>query len=153
MHEETVIAREWLERGNKATSSIDAFTDYWRGFNNLYAAARNRDAERNNIRRYLGQTVQEHVAREIITVDFKALEYLLSCPVIDMRGAGRDTLPAIETFIATLAPKVKLAELFMIIYQVRCNLEHGDKSPTVDRDIALCRACAPFVAAVVDRFA
>ena len=148
-----MIAREWLERGYQAISPIDAFTDFWRGFNNLYAAARNRDIERNKIRMYLDQAVSSNDAQEILGVDDPALEYLLSRPVVDMRGTGRDTLPAIEAFVTATSPKVKLVELFMIIYQVRCNLEHGDKSPTVDRDINLCRACAPFVAAVIDRYA
>lgn len=153
MHEAKVIAREWLERGRKAASPIDAVTDYWRGFNNLYAAARSRVDERTKITTYLAHTVSDRDAQEILTVDGQALAYLLSQPVIDMRGTGRDTLPAMEAFAAATEPKAKLAELFMIIYQVRCNLEHGDKSPTVERDNDLCRASAPFVAAVVERYA
>ncbi len=148
-----MIAREWLERGRGAASPIDAVTDYWRGFNNLYAAARNRGDERTKIRTYLVNTVSSQDAQEILAVDGQALAYLLSRPVINMQGPGQDTLPAMEAFAASADSKVKLAELFMIIYQVRCNLEHGDKSPTVERDNDLCRASAPFVAAVVERYA
>ena len=149
----TMKAREWLERGRGETSSIDAMSDYWRGFNNLYAATRDRGDERNKIRNYFDQTVSSQHAQEILAVDGQALAYLLSRPVIDMRGNGRDTRPSMEAFAASADPIVKLKELFMIIYQVRCNLEHGDKSPTEDRDLALCRAAAPFVAAVVARYA
>jgi len=147
----TATAREWLERGRAATSPIDAVTDYWRGFNNLYAAARYRVDERTRIRTYLARTVSSQDAQEILAVDGQAIAYLLSQPVIDMRGTGLNTLPAMEAFAASTDSKEKLAELFMIIYQVRCNLEHGDKSPTLERDVDLCRASAPFVAAVVKR--
>ena len=153
MHNATVKAREWLERGHGATSPIDALTDYWRGFNNLYATKRVKGDERNKIRNYLDQTVSSQQAREILAVDDQALAYLLSRPVIDMRGNGRDTRRSMEAFTSSVDPVVKLNELFMIIYQIRCNLEHGDKSPTEDRDLALCRASAPFVAAVIARYA
>jgi hypothetical protein len=148
-----MIAREWLERGRKAKSPIDAVTDYWRGFNNLYAAARSIGDERTKIRAYLTHTVSDQDAQEILAVDEQALAYLLSKPVMDMRGTGRDTHREMESFTASREPNVKLAELFMIIYQVRCNLEHGNKSPTAERDKDLCRASAPFVAAVVERYA
>lgn len=153
MYMAVTIAREWLKRGRGAASPIDAVTDYWRGFNNLYAAARNKGDERTKIRAYLANIVSSQDAQEILAVNDQALAYLLSRPVIDMRGTGRNSLPAMEAFATTDDSKIKLAELFMIIYQVRCNLEHGDKSPTVERDNDLCRASAPFVAAVVERYA
>ena len=151
MHDATVRAREWLELGHVSTSSIDKVTNYWRGFNALYAAKRSDKDERTKIRNYLEQTFSTLDAQEVLAVDDKALTILLSREVIDMRGNGRDTLPAMKEFDASSDPIRKLAELFMVIYQVRCNLEHGDKSPTDKRDTDLCRASAPFVAAVLDR--
>lgn len=149
----SIIAQEWLERGRSAASDIGALTDYWRGFNNLYAAERIRNDECTKIRTYLTNVVSSPDAQQILDLDKSALAYLLSCPVIDMRGTGKDTQEAIEAFDASVDPKMKLVELFIIIYQVRCNLEHWDKSPTAERDNKLCRASAPFVAAVVQRYA
>ena len=66
-----------------------------------------------------------------------------------MRGNGRDTSANIEQFGREERPLPKLQQLFEVIYQVRCNLEHGQKSPNNERDVDLCRCAAPVVADVV----
>jgi hypothetical protein len=70
-----------------------------------------------------------------------------------MRGKGNDTSQFIVAFQAASDELERLINLFMVIYQVRCNLEHGQKSPSRDRDIQLCRASEPFVRAVLERCA
>jgi len=67
-----------------------------------------------------------------------------------MRGNGRNTAKHIQAFQAGNTSLGKLKELFMIIYQVRCNLEHGQKSPSRDRDVELCRSARPLVDRVVE---
>lgn len=47
-----------------------------------------------------------------------------------MRGNGKDTTPYIHAFEFATDALAKLKEIFMVIYQVRCNLEHGQKSPS-----------------------
>jgi len=66
-----------------------------------------------------------------------------------MRGNGRDTTANIQAFNVATNSLAKLQEIFMIIYQVRCNLEHGQKSPNSERDIQLCQWASPVVAHVV----
>lgn len=66
-----------------------------------------------------------------------------------MRGNGKDTSQHIAQFGAAATALEKIGALFMIIYQVRCNFEHGQKSPTRARDRMLCEAACPFVADVV----
>ena len=68
-----------------------------------------------------------------------------------MRGNGRDTSANIQAFNAATDSLAKLQEVFMVIYQVRCNLEHGQKSPSRERDIQLCQAASPLVAHIVGR--
>jgi hypothetical protein len=58
-----------------------------------------------------------------------------------------------EQFAEAATELEKLVALFMVIYQVRCNFEHGQKSPSRGRDEALCTAACPFVAKVVDHAA
>jgi hypothetical protein len=141
-------AREWLNRGKAAQSPIDAFTDYWRGFNNLYGPTQG-TTELARLRAFLAASVSSAVAAPILADHPEQVAYLLSQPVIDMRGNGRDTAAAIAAFSLAADAQAKLCELFAVIYQVRCNLEHGQKSPTVDRDVRLCECSAPIVAAVV----
>ncbi|WNM57890.1 hypothetical protein [Candidatus Nitrospira allomarina] len=143
-----ILAREWLQRGKLAQSPIDAFTDFWRAFNNLYSAHPGiREIER--VRAFLMARVPSVAAATILSSHQEQVDYLLSQPVSDMRGNGRNTKTAVAAFRAGGSDQEKLCELFTIIYQVRCNLQHGQKSPTVDRDLRLCECSAPVVAEVV----
>lgn len=139
-------AREWLERGSAATDSFEALSNYWRGFNNLFAG---QGQERQLISAFLQSKFDEHFAQSLLNAHAKEAADLLSTPVVDMRGNGRDTSQYAAQFGAAPTAMDKLIILFMIIYQVRCNLEHGQKSPNRARDQLLCEAACPFVAGVV----
>ncbi|MGL5486860.1 MAG: hypothetical protein ACRDC6_11305 [Shewanella sp.] len=143
-------AREWLERGLERNDPIDLFTDAWRGFNNLFYIEPGH-TERDKINSYLSTKVNEKVAQELIEGHKTEIEYLVSQPVIDMRGNGRNTAESINEFNISGSNLEKLQALFKIIYQVRCNLEHGQKSPTRERDIKLCSSSWSLVAEVVDK--
>lgn len=139
-------AREWLELGNASDSPFDALSNYWRGFNNLFAG---RGKERTLISDYLRTKIDEKFAHDLLEEHSKAAKELLLMPVIDMRGSGRDTVQHIEEFHLAKSSLEKLVALFMIIYQVRCNFEHGQKSPSRARDKTLCDSACPFVAGVL----
>ena len=143
-------AREWLNRGLEGRDPIDLLTDSWRGFNNLFYPCDGGN-ERSKIRNYLEQSISEEVAKELIENHEQEVAYLLSRPVNDMRGNSRNTAPSIKAYEGTSSFTEKLIELFIIIYQVRCNLEHGQKSPSRERDVQLCTSAWPLVAEVVDK--
>lgn len=143
-------AREWLSRGARAEDPFDALSNYWRGFNNLFAGNR---PERDLISSFIDERVDEQFAQDLIESQMRHAQQLIDLPVADMRGNGRDTVPYIKRFQEAETAVDKLIALFMIIYQVRCNFEHGQKSPSRGRDRALCKAACPFVAAVVERTA
>lgn len=143
-------AREWLERGKKLADPIDAFSSYWRGFNNLFSSI-GHGQERDQIKSYVGARITSEQSQEILDTNAANIDYLLSQPVIDMRGNGKDTSPNIQAFNIAVDSKAKLSELFMVIYQVRCNLEHGQKSPSRDRDVRLCACAAPVISYVLER--
>ena len=144
----TMVAREWLEMGDARASPVDQLTDYWRAFNNLYSSVTGHP-ESQRILDYLEHSVSEERAEAILQERQEQANYLLSVPVVDMRGNGRDTLDCIEEFKSAGSSLKRLQQLFRVIYQVRCNLEHGQKSPTDDRDVRLCQAAGPVVADVV----
>lgn len=139
-------AREWLERGLASEDTFDALSNYWRGFNNLFAGHGN---ERRLISTYLQTKIDEQFAQSLLDAHVKESTDLLSTPVVDMRGNGNDTSQYKTQFDAALTALDKLVALFMVIYQVRCNFEHGQKSPSRPRDRILCEAACPFVAEVV----
>lgn len=142
-------AREWLQRSCEAEDPIDEFSHAWRAFNHLYFPV-NGQNERDKIRRYLKDSVDEIMAERLLQKHEDEIDYLTVEPVIDMRGNGRDTARYIEGFEGEGEAVGKVQEIFMIIYQVRCNLEHGQKSPSRERDVELCRSACPLVQRVVD---
>jgi hypothetical protein len=130
-------AREWFRRGVETEDPVDRLSNLWRGFNNLFAPE-NGGTERNKIKNYLSNNISEDSALDIIDESNEGIVYLLSQPVIDMRGNGQNTQGDIDAFASSESSIEKLKALFMIIYQVRCNLEHGQKSPSRERDVVLC---------------
>jgi hypothetical protein len=141
-----VKAREWLERGSASEDPFNALSNFWRGFNNLFAG---QGKERQLISTYLQTKLDEQFAQSLLCAHSKEANELLSTPVVDMRGDGKDTSQYITQFDAASTALEKLVTLFMVIYQVRCNFEHGQKSPSRPRDQMLCEAACPFVSAVV----
>jgi hypothetical protein len=142
-------AREWVLQGRQAGDPFAAFSCFWRGFNNLYSNP-SLGPERETIKHFLSEHLSNTKAQDILQANQDCVAYLLSQPVIDMRGNGKDTADHIELFNSAVNSSAKLQEVFMVIYQIRCNLEHGQKSPSRDRDIQLCQHAAPLVASVVE---
>lgn len=143
-------AREWVDRSLDQSDPIESFSNSWRGFNSLFFPCSG-NTERDKIQNFLSVNITEAIAQELITNHTQEVTYLLSQPVIDMRGNGRDTASSISSYNNAGSYLEQLLTLFSIIYQVRCNLEHGQKSPTRERDIELCSSSWPLVAEVVDK--
>ncbi len=141
-------ANEWHQRGEAMQDPIEALSNFWRGFNNLFSAVA-QGSERSKIKAYIESELSEDQALEILLSNQAGIRYLLSEPVIDMRGNGRDTSSSMRSFIEDPANLQRLVHLFMVIYQIRCNLEHGQKSPNLERDVRLCQSAAPIVGALI----
>jgi hypothetical protein len=145
-----MVAKEWYLRGQTAQDSFDSLSNYWRGFNHLYAPHLG-NSERVKIREFLRLSINEAQAQEILKIYAAEIDYLISLPINDMRDQRRNTSAYIQSFIQQGRSDLeKLQEVFMMIYQVRCNFEHGQKSPTNDRDSKLCQAACPIVAYVLN---
>ncbi|KKL18441.1 hypothetical protein LCGC14_2475470, partial [marine sediment metagenome] len=93
----------------------------------------------------------EEYASKIINECNENIAYLLFQPVIDMRGNGQNTERDIYAFKSAKSELEKLKSLFLIIYQVRCNLEHGQKSPSQERDVVLCMHSSSIVTKVLEK--
>lgn len=143
-------AHEWLERGKNTANLVDAFPNFWRAFNNLFFTI-GKGSEASKIKLFINSNFSNQLASEILQQHNDSVAYLISEKVIDMRGNGQDTGHNIKAFNSATGGKTKLAQIFMIIYQIRCNLEHGQKSPSRERDIELCNSAAPLIAEIVER--
>lgn len=141
-------ALDWLERGERESDSFNKMFNIWCAFNNLFFQVRN-GSERAKIETFLQQKIEQERASDILQRHTSEISYLLSKPIFDMRGNGNNTGKNITKFNNATEPVEKLVQVFMIIYQVRCNFDHGQKSPLNERDAELCRLAAPIVAEVV----
>lgn len=145
------MAREWLDRGRNALSPFDALRDFWAGFNRLYG--HNARPVRERIRAYLLANFRTDEAAAILASHVPELACLTKRPILDMRGNGRDTALDRETYFQSANAVEKLISIFMIVYQIRCNLEHGQKLPSSVEDSQFCAAGAAIVANVLEKCA
>ena len=113
-------AQELLNKAIITEDTMDRFTNVWQSFNNLFS--KETGYERNKIKTFLTKNIDENFAKKIINNFNNDKEFLLSSPVIDMDNPEKDTKRDIDTFNNSSNYLVKLKALFMIIYQVRCNL-------------------------------
>lgn len=143
-------AREWLDRGLALSDPIDCFSNCWMGFNNLYSSS---GSEVNSIKSFIDDNVNRVTAQELLESHQAEIAYFMSCPVINMRGNGRCSQRDIDSFNSATCAVEKLKSILMVVYQVLCNLMHGNKSPSRERDVDLCKHSWPFVAELVDKYA
>ena len=141
-------AREWKKRGDVATDDFEALSNYWRSFNGLYFATLGSD-ERSKIKLYISNNISELKAEEILTKCEVAVSHLIAKPVVDMRGTGRSTAENVADFSTAENNLRKLVQLVIIIYQIRCNFEHGQKSPKNIRDVELCGFAAEIISEII----
>jgi hypothetical protein len=142
---------EWLERGLNQNDPIDCLSNCWMGFNSLYSNSSSK-TEVDSIKSFIDTNVDLKVAQELLDNHQIEITYFMTRPVIDMRGNGKSSQTDIDIFNSTDCAVSKLKSILMVIYQVRCNLMHGQKSPSRDRDVDLCKHSWPFVAELVDRY-
>lgn len=93
-------AREWLERGAANGDSFDALSNYWRGFNGLFAG---QNQERQLISAFLQSKLNEQFAQSLLGAHANEANELLSLPINDMRGNGKDTSQYIAQIHAAAA--------------------------------------------------
>lgn len=125
-----------------------AFTQPWAAFNHLYAQHRG-NTERDCVMNFIRDHLSEVSAERVLDVAAKSIDRLLELPpgdmrlsVVDKRFRVRSRQDAAVVRDATQGATERMAHLAAVLYQVRCNLLHGDKDPISTRDRRLVRACS-----------
>jgi hypothetical protein len=120
------------------------FLRLWAAFNCLYGeeSGIERDRVMQVVQRYLTDSDAHHL---IVQVDVAA-QKIIETPPGDMRKDASDMRFREQTERCAIIycdlcrpSKERLAGLMGVIYQVRCNLLHGDKDPDDVRDMNLVR--------------
>lgn len=131
------------------------FLRLWAAFNCLYgeeAHSRERERVMGVVQRYLS----ESDAHRLIDQTAAAAREIIATSPGDMRKDAADTQFREQTERCatvyrdcTKPSNERLAGLMGVIYQVRCNLLHGDKDPDDNRDMSLVRRSSAVLQAVV----
>jgi len=80
------MARAWQTK----KQPVDVFSNFWCGFNKLFYLNENR-SEREKIKSYLEQNTSEENASKILNTHEPQVSILISSPVKNMCGNGRNT--------------------------------------------------------------
>jgi hypothetical protein len=128
-------ARSWLSRAESSQDDFDRFTALWIALSSLYGEYQT-DGERRAIGDFVfsgSHRLGEQQMRSIL--DHAGARYFQSRVVRDVRGNGFDTTEDVAVLGNTQRPnRRRLKALLMILYQVRCNLFHGNKVFERDSD-------------------
>ena len=155
-HEQALIAWRWLN-GSHDKIWTD-FPRYWMAFNALYKIVRQKgDSEEKAV----GEVILRYFSNEEANDCLKKIRWhirdLTRLPPGDDRLDPKNPdYRKKSTDQAVIVngnddPKVRLSSLMKIVYQVRCNLLHGSKDPTVLRDYDLINCCTPILEVVVPK--
>lgn len=130
-------ALDWYKYGLERNDDFfSRFIMHWIAFNWLYAEC-DEMSERDSIRAFCRYNAEK--LRKYDAFSTEAITIFLEKPVLDSRSGAH---PYHEKQFQRLKKDHSIADLFLTMYQVRCNLFHGSKSIYRERDIALVRASA-----------
>lgn len=140
------IASSWLQKAEKEYDDFDKFVSLWFALNALYNEFFRTD-ERYAIKEFIDQRYNTKVGSGRIKqlLSDKSINFFKTRIIRDMRGNlnnsfsyREDTRENAQILKSSEYSSSKhLKELLMILYQVRCNLFHGDKMYDRESDMAV----------------
>lgn len=135
-------ALDWYRYGlEKGEHAVTKFMMHWIAFNWIYCEY-GRGSERANIRAFCGDRYRELSRYNPFNTD--AVLVFMEGPVWDMEGRRghhhleEDLYESVKNDYGAR----RMKSLFLTMYQVRCNLFHGSKSPYNERDLQLVKSSA-----------
>jgi hypothetical protein len=149
-----VLARRWHERAEDVAGPeddvLDCFVCSWIAFNALYGKL-------SAIGRKERSTIKTFVRRSALStpglytlLESPHLDVLMRAPVHTAAIDEREIADWNVFSVVTNSKEERLLSLFMMLYSVRCNLFHGQKSPDSLRDLELVRSGAAIVMGAVE---
>ena len=133
----------WKERGKQEANSFDKFIFYWIAFNCFYSKKTQLSQESKIIEILQDDKSIDELFRKLIVGKEEMLKNLKNkCPILDERPDHQGE--KIEM------PEFTFKEILPVIYQIRCNLFHGNKSGDSQRDKDVITAALPVLELLVD---
>lgn len=125
---------DWINKGNNETDEYDKFFAYFVVLNFLY----NHDcegvsSERERLVLFVAKTISDNKF-ENFKITFNNNSELTKQQILDMRTNKNSKLYKLED-----VENGNIVSIFLMIYQIRCNLFHGGKELYVDRNKKLVK--------------
>ena len=174
------IAKEWFNRGKNEEDTVFAFICYWITFNQLYSyCAQDRMSERELIKDFIRN--YRDIFKSCLDFSDPMMDVFFEAPVLEKSASatGLDWFQSKAGILDELYDMIgfyydkgecrhimnmhldllndgnnklsRIQILFMYIYQVRCNLFHGNKTPTPERDWRLVESSAQILEIVLPK--
>lgn len=140
---ELSIAKKWYDKGQEEQDKFDKFIYHWIAFNALYDQ---NQSERHENKRIVGFVSKNYSNK--IDILLKMSDPLEIFKQRSVERLGRWNIPKItntryhKVFNEKLPNKMRIINLLLTIYQVRCNLFHGGKNPDGSRSLNLVKAAS-----------
>ena len=152
MRDPVHIAQRSYRKALSADDSYDRFVYLWFALNALY-----NEFHESGERRAMGDLVYSrryHIGREIDNIlEAPYAEFFKKRIIRDCRGNGFDTGESAAVLRnSDYSPKKRLRNLLYILYQVRCNLFHGNKMFGRDSDNEVVANAASALTRIIEAF-
>ncbi|HHF2988654.1 TPA: hypothetical protein ACPJ0P_004683 [Vibrio alginolyticus] len=150
-------AQRALDIINNLGGVVSEFRDNWLAVQAYSTAYENGGDQRSTIIHAIESSLSEDVCQAILVKFETEIQYLHSSPVGDLRfenshdrfyqNGNRDIQAVINTDNSS---QVRLAHLVCVVYQIRCNLDHGHKELTTARSQKLFDIGNRIIQAVIE---
>ena len=131
-------ARHWYERGKQETDPFDKFIDMWISYNAIYGDTHGKH-EIDRVANCVGNIYSRNAQKCNILLSTEDAQYFGKRKIVDCKNSEyttEDSRAKIEYYNPSNYKSCAEAfeNLIKCIYKVRCNLFHGDKTPSGPAD-------------------
>jgi hypothetical protein len=130
------IAKGWLKRGDEEKDDFSKFIYYWISFNCFYSSWTRKEKDTPALQALeKDQTITSTYKNLMKGSNVKLVENLRAiCPIYSVTYPNRSkSIGNIHNF----------GQVIWVLYQIRCNLFHGDKGEDIRRDLTVIRNALP----------
>lgn len=127
-------ASRWYKRGKQETDPFDKFIDMWISYNAIYSDTHG-DYEIDRAANCAGNIYSKNVQKYNVLLSTEDAQYFGKRKIVDCKNSkytAEDSRAKIECYDPSDYKSCAEAfeSLIKCIYKVRCNLFHGDKTPS-----------------------
>jgi hypothetical protein len=137
------IMNDWIKKGENELEDVNKFICYWIAFNCYYVAVTN-EFELKSIRKIIQDSDTIEIYNRVYKQRIKDFDKILSLKYI--KNEQPNSTEKIEIKI------VDFETVMWCIYQVRCNLFHGNKGLDSKRDKEVLSITTPILYYLVKEF-